>query len=403
MGSGEGRGRMHDQYGSRELSRSSFFQSQGDGLISMDLWKLNGNLQKHNLGSIHLGESLSLLAVLNNESTEVMSNVFIQIELQTGTQRSTLYKTTDAISVNYRESSESMINMEVKELGVHVISCQVTFKTDSIASNPPKSFRKYFKFTSISPFQLKTKVNEDLPDRIFVQAQLMNCSSAMSQFLIEELRFIPGSSFSAHKPFQDLDSSLSKLSMNEENSFVELEESIAYKNEVILHPRHAHFFVFELCPLKDTEPSENLGRLDIKWKTQSGESGHLQTGNILRKQILSESHVLECKLLGKSLQLFTISELELLVANKSSRQIENIEFGIDSESWTSSSVFTPCGNDKISITLLKSGESKVIKFRVIPVQSGILTSKDFWLKYVDNAVQHHVPKEFAFFVEYKKT
>lgn len=392
---------MHDQYGSRELSRSSFSQSQGDGLLSMDLWKLNDNQQRHNLGSIHLGESLSLLAVLNNESAEVISNVAIQIELQTGTQRSTLFKSDGPITVNQRESYESIIKMEVKELGVHVISCQVTFKPES--ANPTKSFRKFFKFTSISPFQLKTKVNEDLPGRIFVQAQLMNCSAAMPQFLVEELRFIASSGFSVHKPFPDLNSSLSKLSINEDSSVVELEESVMYKNEVILNPRQAHFFVFELRPLNDSEPSESLGCLDIRWKSQSGEFGHLQTGSILRKQILSESHVIECRLIGKSLQLCTISELELIVANKSSRQIETIEFGFDPDVWALSSVFTPCGNDKILIPFLKSGETALRKLSVIPVQSGIMSCKDFRLKYVDNGVQHQVPKEYTFFIEYKKT
>ena len=102
-------------------------------------------------GNIYLGETFTSYVCVHNDSTEVCSSVSLRADLQTATQRINLVPGTESLA-NTRESLapgssiDQVINHEVKELGTHILVCEVTYCS---AAGDKLNFRKFFKFQVI--------------------------------------------------------------------------------------------------------------------------------------------------------------------------------------------------------------------------------------------------------------
>lgn len=118
-------------------------------------------------GSIQLGETFSCVLSVNNEVGVPVDDVCAKVEMQTGTNKTTLeeaFARTDDQGEGGREgtlaagdSLEVCVSSEMKELGQHVLACTVTYRTPpgmrpattgGENSEDPfvQSFRKYYKF-----------------------------------------------------------------------------------------------------------------------------------------------------------------------------------------------------------------------------------------------------------------
>lgn len=99
---------------------------------------------------------------LHNDSTDNCDNVVLKCDLQTATQRlSLLQPIQNGQQVLPGSSIDHVLSHEVKELGTHILVCDVSY------SAPGKSrlnFRKYFKFNVMKPLDVKTKFyNAEVP------------------------------------------------------------------------------------------------------------------------------------------------------------------------------------------------------------------------------------------------
>jgi trafficking protein particle complex subunit 13 len=62
----------------------------------------------------------------------------------------------------------------VKEIGTHILVCEVAYITPA---GFPKSFRKFFKFQVVKPLDVKTKFYNAETDEVYLEAQIQNITA----------------------------------------------------------------------------------------------------------------------------------------------------------------------------------------------------------------------------------
>lgn len=76
-------------------------------------------------------------------------------------------------SLHPGESVDSVVSHEVKELGVHILVCSVTYSYMKGQEEERKFFKKFFKFQVLKPLDVKTKAYNVDAD-IYLEAQIQN-------------------------------------------------------------------------------------------------------------------------------------------------------------------------------------------------------------------------------------
>ncbi|KAI9497518.1 hypothetical protein BDB00DRAFT_784840 [Zychaea mexicana] len=234
-------------------------------------------------GNIYLGETFSTLVNINNEGQQQHPNgvaahqVNVKVELQTSSQRFNLSDT------NYEQLDTTLavtVSHEIKELGVHILVCTVQYMTDD---GRRRHFRKFYKFQVSNPLAVKTKVNNMIDGRVFLEAQLQNVSAG--PMFLERMKFEP----SEHFDFQDLNTIVVASSNNDSN----IGDSTNAASELVfgtnfIHPQDVRQYLYMLTP-KDPQndriarTTNALGKLDIVWRSAMGDLGRLQTSQLTRK------------------------------------------------------------------------------------------------------------------------
>ena len=256
-------------------------------------------------GNIYLGETFSSFVSVNNEeSRDRVLDIVIKAELQTTTQRFTLADTSaispkkpisPRLSLEPNQSAEFLLNHEIKELGIHILVCSVHYST---ASNPndKKFFRKFYKFQVLNPLSVKTKVNSLQDGRIFLETQIQNITTVPMH--LERMRFEASDMFhfldlvkedvvaKRGGPARPLSQLVLDAPLSESQS--KKDESSLFKS--YLYPQDTRQYLFLLVPKSDSaqkimlaKTSPTLGKLDIIWSTQLGQTGRLQTSQLSRK------------------------------------------------------------------------------------------------------------------------
>ncbi|KAI8877684.1 DUF974-domain-containing protein [Backusella circina FSU 941] len=220
-------------------------------------------------GNIYLGENFSTFISINNESPSQVLQVGVKIELQTSSQRFGLADTTQhpLKTLDSNQTWDVTIAHEIKELGVHILVCSVHY----IIDNRKRHFRKFYKFQVSNPLAVKTKLNNMLDGRVFLEAQLQNVSAG--PMFLERMRFDP----SEHFQFQDLN----KTGEDEKSVF----------GDDFIHPQDIRQYLYMLTPNVNDRISRTtnaLGKLDIVWRSYMGDLGRLQTSQLTRKAPLLE-------------------------------------------------------------------------------------------------------------------
>jgi hypothetical protein len=218
-------------------------------------------------GNIYLGENFSTFISINNESSSQVLQVGVKIELQTSSQRFGLADTTQQPlrALDPNQTWDVTIAHEIKELGVHILVCSVHYTIDQ----RKRHFRKFYKFQVSNPLAVKTKLNNMLDGRVFLEAQLQNVSAG--PMFLERMRFEP----SEHFQFQDLNKA------NEASVF----------GDDFIHPQDIRQYLYMLTPNVNDRISRTtnaLGKLDIVWRSYMGDLGRLQTSQLTRKAPLLE-------------------------------------------------------------------------------------------------------------------
>ena len=270
-------------------------------------------------GNIYLGETFSSYLCINNESSAAVQEVGIKCELQTASQRFTLAdtlatlssptfsnlpagtltpprspSTSARVSLLPTQSAEFMVHHEIKELGIHILVCSVHYTTPE---KERKFFRKFYKFQVLNPLAVKTKVNTLQDGRVFLETQVQNVAG--TPMYLERMRYEVNQLFE----YDDLntiitphDASLDPLAPNSVSSDVASEPSLVDPNSMTtsvfgptsyLNPQDTRQYLYLLRPKIPNDPlartTPTLGKLDMIWRTQLGQSGRLQTSQLSRK------------------------------------------------------------------------------------------------------------------------
>ncbi|KAG2177110.1 hypothetical protein INT43_007766 [Umbelopsis isabellina] len=231
-------------------------------------------------GNIYLGETFSTYLCINNESKDIVHEIKLKAELQTSSQRFNLADTNDTplASMDPGASNEFVISHEIKELGVHILVCLIHYTTPD---GQPRSFRKFYKFQVANPLAVKTKVNNMIDGKVFLEAQVQNVSA--NTMLLERMRFEAAEHFN----FEDLN-----YIQTEEDEGLQLTFGSQYLNQ---HDVRQYLYLLTPKNAEDdriARTTNTLGKLDIVWRTTMGEMGRLQTSQLTRKvPILEELQV----------------------------------------------------------------------------------------------------------------
>ena len=225
--------------------------------------------------NIYLGETFVCYVSLHNDSTEICDGLQLNCHLQTVTLRLPLLQTPppevgQKAKIESGESIDHVLHHEVKELGTHILVCEVNY---SSPSEGKKNFRKYFKFQVMKPLDVKTKFYNAENDDVFLEAQVQNVTSG--PLCLEKVGLEPSPMFK-----------VTSLNHVEEDG----DQELVFGKVNLLHPQDSRQYLFSLTPRNDLKVNfrqlkgaTNIGKLDIIWRTNFGDRGRLQTSQLQRQ------------------------------------------------------------------------------------------------------------------------
>lgn len=223
-------------------------------------------------GNIYLGETFSSYVCVHNDSTEICSTVSVRADLQTATQRINLVPgvATDTTAHNRDSLSpgstiDQVISHEVKELGTHILVCEVTYCN---AAGEKLNFRKFFKFQVMKPLDVKTKFYNAESDEVFLEAQVQNITQ--STITMDKVALEPSATFTVTNVTGDHSDNAGLIAQGEC-----LQSGDSWQYLFCLRPRPEH-------NNKNLKLVTNIGKLDIVWRTGLCDRGRLQTSQLQR-------------------------------------------------------------------------------------------------------------------------
>ncbi|KAK3827561.1 MAG: hypothetical protein J3Q66DRAFT_305974 [Benniella sp.] len=310
-------------------------------------------------GNIYLGETFTSYICANNESSHPVRDVILRAELQTSTLRFTLSdtlasqrlqagsaksppeKSTPASAATTAtgghiqllesgKTNEMVVSHEIKELGIHILVCSIQYTT---LDGQQKSFRKFYKFQVLNPLSVKTKVNHPSSHPVSIQDSGGNTSvsttntSRGGQVLLEAVvqnlsgvtMWMERMRFEVADPFTVNDLNVVIEEDDDDNSSETGPVSIFSKHDYFA-PNDVRQYLYVLTPKPGKEllakTTNVLGKLDILWKSQFGETGRLQTSQLTRKPSPLDSIAVQVVKVPEKIRLEEIFTIELVIKNQ---------------------------------------------------------------------------------------
>jgi len=264
-----------------ELQSSLSSTTSGSGSLEKSLSTVLGSpinlgqafILPQSFGSIYLGETFMSYVSLHNDSTETSDNVVLKCDLQTATQRLPILQSAQGGQLHSGDSIDQVLSHEVKELGTHVLVCEVSY---SAPGKSKMNFRKFFKFNVMKPLDVKTKFYNAESEDVFLEAQVQNVTAG--PLCLEKVGLDPSPMFKV--------TSL--------NQVIGLDGNVQAEKHVFgrynyLQPQDSRQYLFCLTPknelksnYKQLRGATNIGKMDIIWRTNMGDRGRLQTSQLQR-------------------------------------------------------------------------------------------------------------------------
>ncbi|XP_068633403.1 trafficking protein particle complex subunit 13 [Battus philenor] len=293
-------------------------------------------LLPQSFGNIYLGETFSCYVCVHNETSQAVQSVSIKADLQTSSQRIPLSTQNQSpVMLDVDETLGDVIHHEVKDLGTHILVCEVTYMSNY---NTLASFRKFFKFEVMKPLDVKTKFYNAESDDVFLEAQVQNITSG--PITLEQVSLESSQHFIV-KSLNEVEDDLSVF---------------GYVN--LLQPQESCQYLYCLTPKENLTKearlitaAKNIGKLDIVWRSNLGEKGRLQTSQLQRitpdygdlrivyenlpsKVYVDEQFDFKCKIVNASertldliLKLRSLQDSSLLWCGISNRKLGPLEPG----------------------------------------------------------------------------
>lgn len=206
--------------------------------------------------NIYLGETFSSYVCVYNCTSHNVNKVRIKADLQTLSTKLSLpiHANKEAVTLAPNETLDDIIQHEVKEIGNHVLVCEVHYETPA---GLPESFRKFFKFQVVKPLDVQTKFYNSETGEIFLEAQIQNKTTGT--ICLEKV---------------DLQSS-NKYTVEPLNTLSTGESVFTAKN--MLQPQNSCQFLYCIKPnmelvedIRALQTDTGIGKLDIVWRSNLG-------------------------------------------------------------------------------------------------------------------------------------
>lgn len=262
-------------------------------------------------------------------------------------------------TINQDETLDDVIHYEVKEIGTHILVCEVNYISPS---GLPLSFRKFFKFQVLKPLDVQTKFY-NAESEVFLEATIQNITAQAIN--LERVELEPSESYSV-------------TSLNQTTEGKSVFCSISK-----LQPQNSCQFLYSIKPiaslasdLKAMKLATNIGKLDIVWRSSNfAERGRLQTSQLQRSSVeygdLRLSILEACSITEISKPFIFVCR----VMNTSTRSMElTLSFNTKRKH---GNAYTGCSEQNLG--LLEPEKFKDFKLTIFPTRLGIISVSDLQL------------------------
>uniref|UniRef100_A0A6P4EG21 Probable trafficking protein particle complex subunit 13 homolog n=1 Tax=Drosophila rhopaloa TaxID=1041015 RepID=A0A6P4EG21_DRORH len=230
--------------------------------------------------------------------------------------------------------------------------CEVNYSTPA---GYAQSLRKFFKFQVLKPLDVKTKFYNAEIDEIYLEAQIQNVTT--SPFCLEKVE-LDGSEDYSVTPLNTLPNGESVFTVKH-----------------MLQPNNSCQFLYCIKPkgviAKDIDTLRqfnNVGKLDIVWRSNLGEKGRLQTSQLQRLPFECKTLRLEVLDAKNTIKIGTIFTFNCRVTNTSEQAMKlNVRLAAK---FSADSQYTGCAD--FMLGLLQSGESSEFPISVCPSKLGLV-------------------------------
>ncbi|XP_046389018.1 trafficking protein particle complex subunit 13 isoform X1 [Ischnura elegans] len=230
-------------------------------------------LLPQSFGSIYLGETFSSYLCVHNGSTQVVNDVTVKADLQTSSQNIQLSahqaenSSGTTAELQPEDTVDQVIHHEVKELGDHILVCEVAYTAAGVGR---LSFRKFYKFQVLKPLDVKTKfynAEELISDEVYLEAQVHNITSG--PICLEKVSLESSHLFTV-------------TALNTAADGKSVFGSVGSSGSVPSGSGRQYLYCLSPTPELRADPrllagAINVGKLDIVWRSNLGERGRLQT------------------------------------------------------------------------------------------------------------------------------
>lgn len=142
-------------------------------------------LLPQSFGSVYLGETFSSYICVHSRCTDqIVEGVTLKAHIKNNENRVNLILKESSGKPNNLSPGQTLddiIYYEVKEIGNHILVCEVNY----IVAGQPRYFRKFFKFPVLKPLDIKTKFFNAELDEIYLEAQIQNITTSV--FCLEKV------------------------------------------------------------------------------------------------------------------------------------------------------------------------------------------------------------------------
>ncbi|XP_055619261.1 probable trafficking protein particle complex subunit 13 homolog [Toxorhynchites rutilus septentrionalis] len=319
-------------------------------------------LLPQSFGSIYLGETFSSYVCVHNCRTHPVTNVTVKADLQSNNTRINLPIHVDKqgpMTLSPDETLDDVIHHEVKEIGTHILVCEVSYLTPAGLET---SFRKFFKFEVVKPLDVMTKFYNAETDEVYLEAQIQNIT--MGPICLEKVELESSEQYTV-VPLNTLPSG----------------ESV-FTQRTMLQTQNSCQYLYCIKPIpeilndpKALKAANNIGKLDIVWRSNLGERGRLQTSQLQRSPIEYGDlrlAVIEAESTCKIGQAF---DFKCRVTNTSERSMDLV-MNLNTKAKIGCGY---TGQTEISLGALEPGKSQEFSLTVCPVRLGLITVSNLQL------------------------
>ncbi|XP_050525243.1 trafficking protein particle complex subunit 13 isoform X2 [Daktulosphaira vitifoliae] len=216
------------------------------------------------LENLYLGETFLCYVYLKNESAQTIYDIVLKAEIDTATSHIPILGPKTFSKLDPYASIDVIVKHEVKEHGsVNKLICQVEY-------DRKHSFETIFSYRVPKPLDLKTKFYNTVTDEVYLEVQVQNIMS--TPITLEKFNLEPSVGYNVHSMNQLLETPYNK------SVFGDLD---------LLDVKETRQYMYRLCYDQNSEkqPSRtnNLGKLDILWRSNMGTKGQIQSSPLVRQ------------------------------------------------------------------------------------------------------------------------